>query len=34
MKKLMDRAENNHFLLPPMDAQGTLATIKINEDNI
>ena len=22
MKKLMDRAENNHFLLPPMDAQG------------
>jgi hypothetical protein len=34
MKKLMDRAENNHFLLPPMDAQGTLATIKINEDKV
>ena len=34
MKKLMDRTENNHFLLPPMDAQGTLAMIKINEDKV
>ena len=35
MKKLMDRAENHHFLLlPPTNTQGTLATIKINEDKV
>ena len=31
-KKLMDHAENDGFLLPPTDAHGTLATVKVNDD--
>ena len=34
MKMLVDRAENKQFLLPPTDAQGTPATIKINNDKV
>ena len=34
MKKLMDRAENNEFLLPPTNNEGTLATVKINNDKV
>jgi hypothetical protein len=33
-KKLMDRAENDGFLLPPTDAHGTLATVKVNDDKV
>ena len=33
-KKLMDHAENDRFLLPPTDAQGALATIKVNDDKV
>ena len=34
MKKLMDREENQQFLLPPTNQQGSLATVKINEDKV
>ena len=34
MKKLMDRAQNNQFLLPPTNQQGSLATVKINDDKV
>ena len=34
MRKLIDRAENNRFLLPPKNAQGSLPIIKINEDKV
>ena len=34
MKKLMYRAQNNEFLLPLTNAQGMLATVKINNDKV
>ena len=33
-EKLMDRAQNDQFLLPPTNDQGMLATVKINEDKV
>ena len=33
-KKLMDHAENDRFLIPPTNAQGALATIKVNDDKV